>query len=142
MSTRNPSTLLKSLLLTTVLALPAVPLAGAEPVRTVEAKDAGKQVRLRPGQTLVVRLGVQMGTGFSWKAALPDGGLLTQEGEPAVEPGGGKDRPGAWETQVFRFTAQTAGSGKLAFAYARSFEPGKKPVRTLRYRIVVASPEK
>lgn len=145
MQPRNGIPMLSRLFATAVLTWTgaALPLRAAEPATvTLGLKDTRKPVQLHPGGTLVVRLGVQMGTGYSWKATLPEGGVLVQEGEPKVESGPGKSRPGAWETQVFTFAAKAAGKGDLRFAYARSFEPGQKPMRTVKYKIAVAEPKK
>lgn len=133
------SALLPILMLGAALAAPAADA----PVQAT-AKQSGRTLTLKPGATLEVRLAAQLGTGYSWQATAPDAAVLVQEGEPATEPQkpGGPQLVGGPEIQLFRFTAKGPGKADLKFAYARGFEPGKKPVRTATFHIKVVEAAK
>lgn len=125
---------MKAALVAAALLVPAA--ADAPATLTITAKDAKKTHVLKVGNTLDVRLQVQMGTGYAWKLAKPTGEALVQDGEAKVEPQA-KDLPGGAETQVFRFTAKAAGKAELAFECVRSFEPGQKPLKAVTFQVEV-----
>lgn len=125
---------------------PIAALRAEEPAKLIlEKKDAKKTVEVHTGNAFAVRLSAQLGTGYSWKVALQDGKVVTQDGEPKTEPAAdtkGTPKVGAAENQVFRFTAKSPGEVHLKFDYARGFEPGKKPLHTVSFHIKVVDAKK
>jgi inhibitor of cysteine peptidase len=113
--------------------LSALALAGCteEPV-TVSEADADRAVTLSVEQELVVTLGSNPSTGYSWALQMDPEGFLTLDAS-AYEPVG-PQLPGSGGQQRFRFTARRSGRTTLIFASRRPPEP---PVRTIRYLVLV-----
>jgi inhibitor of cysteine peptidase len=106
-------------------------MAGDAKTITVSEKDSGTKVKLAKGDTLVVRLEVQGGTGFTWKIAKNDDAVLKSQGKPEVERPE-KPKPGGKVTHIYRFTAEKAGAAELEMHYARPFEKDKAPAKTFK----------
>jgi predicted secreted protein len=91
---------------------------------TLDEKASGKKQVLRVGDTLIIRLRAQMGTGYSWEVTAIDKAFITQEGEPIVETvkqSLGAPVVGSSEVQVFRFKAIKLGKTTLTLRYKRPF---------------------
>jgi predicted secreted protein len=91
-------------------------------------KDNDTKVKLQRGETLVLKLKVQGGTGFSWQVGKSDEDKLKPLGKPAFEKPD-KVIPGGSVTQVFRFEAVAPGSVRLEMWYKRPFEKDVKPAK-------------
>jgi predicted secreted protein len=100
----------------------------------VTEKDDGKKVKLAKGDTLEVRLEMQGGTGFSWKVAKNDDKVLMPKGKPETERPD-KSKPGGKLTQIFRFTAEAAGTSEVEVHYARPFEKDKVLAKTFKLTV-------
>lgn len=89
------------------------------------------------GRELIVRIPSQPGTGYAWKMiGNPElATLIDQSAEPA-----NPSRPGAWETQVFRFHVNAAGTEILRWTYQRPWEKEKPPART--FALQITAPQK
>ena len=132
----------RGLILASAFLFPALAVRAEAPVM-VSAKQSGKTVTLTVGGSLEVRLSAQLGTGYGWHVTTPAEAILTKDGEPKTEPTPGvKQMPGGPEIQVFHFTAKAAGKSDLKLQYFRQFEPGKKPLRTATFHVVVVEPNK
>lgn len=100
-----------------------------------EAQD-NSVLNLSKGQTLLIKLPVQMGTGFSWvrvgKANLvrDDGNSVTSD--KTVKPGG-------VETQVFQLTALAPGTETLRYLYVQPWNRGAKPAKSFQLKVLIAS---
>ena len=116
--------------------LAAVAALAADAPRQLGPKDSGRSIVLKTGETLEVRLPAQLGTGYGWRVTAPAAALLAQDGEAKTEPAA-MPAPGGPEVQVFRFTVRAAGQADLSLDYARSFEPGSKPLRSVTYHLKV-----
>jgi inhibitor of cysteine peptidase len=102
-------------------------------VVTVTEKDNDSTVTIAKGDTLVIRLEAQLGTGYGWQVVKNDTARLKSLGEPLVEPGQGL--AGGVEHQVFRFGVLKSGSGTVELHYMRPWEKDVPPTKT--YRITV-----
>jgi predicted secreted protein len=94
---------------------------------TVSEEDNGRLVGIGLHDRLVVRLGAQLGTGFSWAPAPPESGnlrLVDQRAE--VRP---QAAPGASEIQVFTFEPVALGSAQLRFVYRQPWSGGEDAAR-------------
>lgn len=101
-------------------------------------KENGKDLWMDRGDILVFRLPSNPSTGYSWSVAASKPGLLLQQGEATCElPKSAKGRVGAGGTEVWRFRAERAGSLTLTFSYARVWEKGVPPVRTLSWPVTI-----
>ena len=102
---------------------------------TLGDRDNGREISVAKGDTLIIKLGSQPGTGYGWRIAKNDVKLLKFLGESAESPDNGRE--GGTELQVFRFKAQSSGSNLLELHYARPWEKGVAPLKTycLKVRI-------
>lgn len=93
----------------------------------VGASANGTTVRLRSGDSLVVRLAGNPTTGYRWVVVQrpPLLRLTASRYEPSLPT-----RPGRGGTYTFRFAARAGRSGLLRLAYRRQWEIGKAPLRS------------
>lgn len=115
------------------LALPASALQPRTPV--IIAADAGAPVSVSAGDEFFVALDSNPTTGYAWTQSIGDGKVLAYEGNVYQPPSSGAI--GAGGQQIFIYHANRSGATTLVFAYARSFESGVPPVKTLTFHITV-----
>ena len=109
-------------------------MAGGTKTVTVTEKDSGRTVKLARGDTLVVRLEGNVGTGYSWGLTKNNASVLplqSQTTERLDQKQGGKF------VAIFRFTSKAAGRSDLECGYARPFEKDKAPARSFKLNVVV-----
>jgi inhibitor of cysteine peptidase len=98
--------------------------------------DAGREMQLKKGQTLVVTLEGNPTTGYSWEVAEPlDEQVLRQVGEAEFKAE--SDLAGAGGVQVLRFEAVNAGTINLKLVYHRPWEKDVEPLETYSIQAVV-----
>jgi inhibitor of cysteine peptidase len=112
-----------------------VATSSASEVTVTERDDRGN-VALASTQTLVVRLSVTLGTGFSWQVVSNNAPILKQSGPARIESPE-RPIPGAVQQQVFRFTPGTKGSTVLELHDMRPWEKGVKPAKTYSVTVTV-----
>lgn len=100
-------------------------------------QDDGRQVELRQGQALTIRLQGNPSTGYTWVAEETEGAILRQVGEITFEPA--SDLHGAPGTFTQRFEAVARGQTDLVLTYRRPWEEGK-PARTFSVRVDCLGP--
>ena len=100
----------------------------------VRAEDDGRTFDLPPGGILTFRLPSHSGTGFVWRPAALDGGVLSQVGERSTEVSSGV--PGAPKTDVTRFVARSTGTVGIEMDYQRPWG-NQPPVKTVRVTVHV-----
>jgi inhibitor of cysteine peptidase len=94
--------------------------AAAVPDATVvHAEDDGKSFDVAVGGTVTFKLAGNQGTGFAWGVTQVDPSVLAQQGERTSEAA--SDVPGASKMDVYRFTAQKAGSTIVQLSLQRAF---------------------
>jgi inhibitor of cysteine peptidase len=135
-----------------VVMLPAIliVLAGCGPVgdrelgngpeeANIGAEDNGAQVKLAPGQTLVLTLEGNPSTGYSWDVVEVEDSVLRPQGEPEFKAVSDQEPapPGAGGVQVLRFRAVGSGETPLKLNYHRSWEKDVKPADTYSIQVVV-----
>ena len=98
---------------------PAVANEAKTVIVTQDANDG--VIAMRLSDQIQVRLRVQLGTGFSWSAALPKPTMLRLANEQIESFG--RDTPGAEQTQVFTFVATACGTEPLRFIYRQPWLP-------------------
>jgi inhibitor of cysteine peptidase len=102
----------------------------------VTIDDAGREMQLRKGQTLVVTLEGNPTTGYSWEVAEPlDEQVLRQVGEAEFKTE--SDLVGAGGVQILRFEAVNAGQTTLKLVYHRPWEKDVEPLETYSIQVVV-----
>ena len=100
------------------------------------ADDTGKTVSLVIGQTLVVKLDAQPGTGYRWELDAKSTNLLALSNASQ----GAASMPGGNETQSLTFIARSAGEGDLTIIYRRPWERGIAPVKTFSVKVIIKAP--
>jgi predicted secreted protein len=105
---------------------------------TVTEKDNKATVKLAKGDTLVLRLPEQSGTGFGWKVLQNKEEVLTMQGKVQTELPE-KPLPGGKVTKVWSFKAERAGASEFEMHYLRPFDDPKKtpPAKTFRLLVKV-----
>lgn len=94
---------------------------------TVKKDANGSEIHLGVGDALVLHLETKPGTGHAWQVTESNEAVLTQLGDSKFEKMDTALLGGA-TNQVFRFTAQSAGSSRLVLEYKRGWE---SPARAL-----------
>jgi inhibitor of cysteine peptidase len=98
------------------LAASAAPVPDATVVR---ADDDGKAFDVAVGSMVTFKLAGNQGTGFAWGITQIDPSVLAQQGERTSEAA--SDVPGASKMDVYRFTAQKAGTTVVQLSLQRAF---------------------
>jgi inhibitor of cysteine peptidase len=104
----------------------------------VTGEENGKDLLLRRGDLLVVYLPANRTTGFGWQATFSKAGILKPEGDAfylANRTSAHLVGSGGTETWIFR--AEKAGNTTLTFGYARPWEKGKAPEKTVAWPVTV-----
>jgi inhibitor of cysteine peptidase len=117
------------------LLLTALSACGASTEVKLDAGDAGSQVELNAGQTLVVSLEGNPTTGFTWEAAELDEQVLRQVGEAEFKPD--SDAIGSGGVQTLRFETVNSGQTTLDLVYRRPWEEDVEPAETFSVQVVV-----
>lgn len=104
-------------------------------VTVTDKEDKGK-VTVPKGGTLVVKLPITTGTGFTWVIAKSNPDQLKPIAKATIEKPE-QPLPGANAIQVFRFDAASAGTSELTLEYKRPFEKDKPPAKTYRLTVKV-----
>ena len=97
--------------------------------------DAGAQQTVKPGEDFFVALPSNVTTGYAWTSAVSDDKIVSYEGNVYQRPG--TANAGAGGQQLFIFHANRSGTATVTFSYARSFESGTPPAKTLTFTIAV-----
>ena len=107
--------------------------AGAETMLTLHENQAGAICYPAAlGETFQVMLPATAGTGYGWTMRSGEG--VEQVGEAIIgRPAGGGMVVGGPQMQTLRFRATLPGRHTLTLGYARPFEKGVAPIRTLAF---------
>lgn len=110
----------------TVLAIfSACAADGARTVEVSSTDHAGDTIALRVGDTLLLRLRSNPGTGYSWAQGRAATDAVTLVDSSYAAPA--TTAVGAPGEQLFRFLGKTPGSATLALYYSRPWETGVAP---------------
>ena len=104
----------------------------------VTDEENGKDLLLNRGDLLVVYLPANRTTGFGWQATFSKAGILKTEGDAfylANRTSAHLVGSGGTETWIFR--ADKSGNTTLTFGYARPWEKGKAPEKTVAWPVTV-----
>ncbi len=109
--------------------------AGSQAV-SINDEDNGKDVDLTSGGTLLVKLGSNPSTGYSWAVAGDPSPLKLEKTSYRKNPAASKT-VGAPGVQIFQFDASSAGMATLQLIYRRSWEYNVAPAKTFKVRVEV-----
>jgi len=102
----------------------------------VTEEENGKNLLLGRGDLLVVHLPSNPTTGFGWQPVFSKAGVLTAEGK-ACYLANRSHLPGAGGTESWIFLAEKSGNMTLTLGYARPWEKGKEPEKTVSWPVTV-----
>ena len=100
----------------------------------VTTANANSSIQLNAGDTLVVQLEGNPGTGYTWERIEPLAGALQSLGEPQFAPD--KNLHGAPGRFTLRYAA-VPGSAQMELVYHRVWEADTPPVATFSLAVVV-----
>ncbi|MCL2025926.1 MAG: protease inhibitor I42 family protein [Leptospirales bacterium] len=105
---------------------------------TISDENNGSTITVETGKVIEVKLGGQMGTGYSWKWISND--FFIQEGVPKITPV--DKRPGGRELTVFTLRAAKLGETRLIFRYQREWEKKQQPEKEYSVNAVITEGKK
>lgn len=127
----------KPLLLGLILGLLASGWAAAARLDVTE-EEAGKDLVLGRGDTLMVRLPANPSTGYDWSYSVTGEGMLRQEGDVIREvKGGSKGMVGSPITEVWNLKALRSGAFTITFSYARPWEKDVPPAKKVTWPVTI-----
>jgi len=105
----------------------------------IDAEDNGNTITLKSGQTLVLTLESNPSTGYSWELGEFDEAVLELTSSIYLPNEQSSGKVGGGGEETWYFEAQSSGDTTLHLEYARSWEKGAEPAKTLTVQIVVQS---
>lgn len=106
----------------------------SQPTETVSTADNGKTIAIRPGQSILIKLPAQFGTGYSWQLVNPKNKDLVIVERPPSESESPHE-PGSTQTQVFRLSFTGSGEADVVLHYRRPWETSAVPLKTFRIKV-------
>jgi len=99
------------------------------------AKDSGRSITLRKGDTIALALSENSSTGYSWQVVASGRPVIEPAGEPTFKPD--SKLHGAGGTATYRFKAVGEGTSTLRLVYRRPWEKDAAPAATFEATVVV-----
>ncbi len=125
-------------LMTLVLAA-TLAACGKQPAKTITLTDQenGKNITLKTGQILTIRLEANPTTGYAWELGEVDSAILQQAGNAFTPAPQGTERVGAGGIEEWRFQAVGVGTTTLVLNYRRPWEQESSPAKTFTLTVIV-----
>jgi len=98
--------------------------------------DPGKPISVTKDTDVLIALPSNPTTGYSWTARV-SGAAVSNGGSAYQAHPAAAGMTGAGGQQIFEFEAEGAGTATVTFTYARPWEKGAKPAKTLVFHITV-----
>ena len=127
---------LKASLLAIVCALGVAAPALADTDTVNGTVFTSSPISVKVGQDFIVALPGNPTTGYSWTAK-PSSPTIISEGSAYERTPSAKPMMGAGGQQFFVFEVSKAGTGTITFSYARPWQKGVKPARTMTFNVTV-----
>jgi inhibitor of cysteine peptidase len=99
--------------------------------------DSGHTITAAPGTIIEVRLPANPTTGYGWKPAEAPADVLTLVSSVYTPNSNPNGMAGVGGTEVFHFRASKTGQQTLQLNYARPWEQGVPPVKTVSFAVQV-----
>lgn len=116
----------------------ACALLVAAPALAVESVNGSvftsSPISVKVGQDFLIALPANPTTGYSWSAK-SSAAAIAVEGSAYQPSAAGKGMMGAGGQQIFVLEATRAGMATVTFSYARPWQKGVKPARTMTFSI-------
>lgn len=103
----------------------------------ITMKDAGKEVNLKVGQTLVVELPFYGSNGYKWVVSKCDRRALKEAGKARLNPERIPVAPGGEEPWVQKFVVKERAKFDLILKAIRPFDPDAEPSSTFKVKVVI-----
>jgi inhibitor of cysteine peptidase len=110
--------------------------AAASEVKVVTDRT-GRDVSLKMGGVLEVRLDANHTTGYSWVAAPVANPVLTRQGAAKYVENASGGKAGVGGVEIWRFKAMKAGTQQLRFEYRRPWEKSAPAAKSVTFSITV-----
>ena len=94
-------------------------------------------VSVTAGQEFLIALPSNATTGYSWTGKSSNVTVTVWGSAYEGPPAAGGQRMGAGGQQIFVCMANKPGTAQIAFSYARPWEKGVKPARTMTFSVTV-----
>jgi predicted secreted protein len=107
----------------------------AAPPRALTEADTNHKVTLEVEEGLVVKLGSNRSTGYSWSLGESKNPILSSLGKPSYKISGAL--PGAGGFETWKLRATKIGSETLKFEYRRPWEKKVPPAKIVLFHIAV-----
>jgi inhibitor of cysteine peptidase len=104
---------------------------------TVATEKTGRDVSLKVGGVLEVRLEANHTTGYSWVAGPMMNPVLERQGKATYQENAAGGKAGVGGVEVWRFKAVKAGRQGLQFEYRRPWEKGAPAAKTVTFSVTV-----
>jgi len=102
--------------------------------------DTGHEITVAVGEVFDVELPSNRTTGYNWSEQSTGEVVVEQVGKPVYVPNPAPfGMVGVGGKEIWRFRATKAGRQTLRLDYARPWESGVTPVRTVSFNVVVTS---
>src|SRR5262249_10861801 len=101
------------------------------------AEENAKAARVRPGKPFLIKLPVQLGTGFSWKItqAPKQLSVVSKTVETPQDT-----RPGGEEYQVFQLLLKFPEETDVVFSLSQPFDPDGGAAQRVQVHLIVSDP--
>jgi inhibitor of cysteine peptidase len=99
--------------------------------------ESSGSLKLKVGDTFVIKLESNPTTGYSWSLAESDSKVVKQVSSVYEPEKTAPNIVGSGGTEVWTFKAFAKGETKLTFNYARPWEKGIPPIKEEIYTIIV-----
>ncbi|MFZ4703344.1 MAG: protease inhibitor I42 family protein [Candidatus Methylumidiphilus sp.] len=120
-----------------MVALSTACSANAKPL-TANDTDTGRMIELRVGQRLLLNLGSNPTTGFSWVFDGKSNRILAQEDKPIYQADDkGKGLVGSGGIEHWTFRAIKKGTQTLRLDYRRPWEQVDEPANRVEFPVIV-----
>ena len=104
---------------------------------TLSSFDNGREIRAVVGQVLVVELPSNRTTGYCWQERRADAAVVEKIGAPAyMQDAAPFGMVGVGGKETWRFRVTQVGRQTLRLDYARPWENGVPPVKTVSFNVV------
>jgi inhibitor of cysteine peptidase len=104
---------------------------------TIVTEKTGRDVSLKVGTVLEVRLEANHTTGYSWVAAPMMNPALERQGKATYQENATGGKAGVGGVEVWRFKAMKAGKQGLQFEYRRPWEKGAPAAKIVTFSVTV-----
>ncbi len=101
----------------------------------VTESDNGREFTLARGDRLEISLPATSGTGYTWQAAPIAGVLVKPVGDTKFKLDNAM--PGASGHEIFRFSAEASGTGRLEMRYVRPWEKDTPPAKLFSILLII-----